>query len=474
MADPAGTYPSSKDSNGKIISYMWYIHILVKVNTEDRLRDHIAPLLQTDGAPWVPSPGLHRSGSSDEHDSMHGGGGQKMMEPVDDLTDYLVLHFFSDEVLGQLVDTAPLLEQAESYARVLAGVPGSFREEFCRRLYVLLFSRNIVEWPPGIDVPDPAAAAAIAAGASPHHGQRDPEPSDPNPREDEEVAGSEGRGRRCRRRRHQQHHHHPRDDDGSSAAATSPCPDGSDHDSEMAREAYFGTATSPLPWNYFSDWGLSRNGYGALREGAGYDVADSGSSHRQPAPPHTTPQQQQRQQQQQQQQQQEQQQRQRAVSPRCPLPEIPSAQDLSDDMPPASAYQRPSRVNPHHLHRSSGAAAGCEGGVVVGGGGGGGGGAVRIRQVSGQGGNGLSGPGFSPVPGADLASGCAPAVDENHIWGRGDGAEGLLVWWAEEPVASDKGSPNNCWRRAMVRTARKYGTWYPSGHMAPYRTNKQR
>lgn len=58
--------------------------------------------------------------------------------------------------------------------------------------------------------------------------------------------------------------------------------------------------------------------------------------------------------------------------------------------------------------------------------------------------------------------------------GREDGAEGLLVWWAEEPVASDKGSPNNCWRRAMVRTARKYGTWYPSGHMAPYRTNKQR
>lgn len=316
MAKTAGTNSSSNDRNGKVTSYMWYIHILVKVNTEDRLRDHIAPFLQNDVISRIPSPTHSCASSSDEHDSMHDSGGNKM-EKVDNLTDYLVLHFFNNEILGQLVDTAPLLEQVGAYVRILAGVPESFREEFCRRLYVLLFSKNIVEWPCGIAAPDPAAAAAIAAGASPHPGQRDAEPSDVlEDQEDQGTAGIEIRGQRRRL---------------SSAATTSPCPGGSDLDSEMARPAYFGTASSPLPWNYFTDWHLSRNGYGPLADCAEYDVADSCSSHRAPAPPHTTPQQRQQRQQDQEQLQQEQmhmhmlqQQRQEEVVPPryCPFPKV--------------------------------------------------------------------------------------------------------------------------------------------------------
>ncbi|ROW17450.1 hypothetical protein VPNG_00580 [Cytospora leucostoma] len=112
--DIAGIAPGDRDRERKSISYMWYIHVLVKVNTEDRLRDHTAPVAR-----------------------------------IDDLTDHLVLRFFDDEVLGRLVDTTPLFEHADAYARILKGVPERFREECCRRLYVLLFTMCIVEWPSG-------------------------------------------------------------------------------------------------------------------------------------------------------------------------------------------------------------------------------------------------------------------------------------------------------------------------------------
>lgn len=109
--------------------------------------------------------------------------------------------------------------------------------------------------------------------------------------------------------------------------------------------------------------------------------------------------------------------------------QIPSAQGLGDDIPLAPAYQRLSRVNPHHLHRSSvvvGAAVGCDGGAA-----GSGGGAMRIRQVSGQGGNRLSSPVFGPaVSGADPASDISLAVDERHVRGRD---------W--DPRASPVGAP---------------------------------
>lgn len=313
----------NRDNHGKVISYMWYIHVLVKVNTEDRLRDHIAPFLQAGVPSCAPSPSTSRASLAGEegHGSIpSGGGGGKMEGGIDDLTDYLILHLFHDEVLGQLVDTAPLLEQAEAYAGVLAGVPEHFRVEFCRRLYVILFSMDIVEWPPGIEVPDPLSGAVESpavvedgqdAGGgdddveSPPSKQEKPEKqeqqhqqqhkqqdrntlSDMKMTEAQEMAGNERGSRR----------------NSSSAAATcSPrCPDDSDHDSEMARSGYFGTAANPLPWDYFTNWRLSRNGYGPLPESQD-DVAESGSSHQgQPAPPHTTPQQQQHQQQQQQQQ----------------------------------------------------------------------------------------------------------------------------------------------------------------------------
>lgn len=290
--DPArsgGIDAANKDSNGKVISYMWYIHVCVKVSTEDRLRENIAPLLQDDVfGPWDSS--RKRTAQDDGSDAVD------KTSKIDDLTDYLVLQLFSSEVLGQLVYSAPLLEQADAYARVLGAVPGYFREEFCRRLYVLLFDRGVVEWPRGIDVPDLAAAAATAgtAAAAP---ARPPTPRQRCPglwgavggEEEEEVVeeeearegggrvgGDEGcgagcccycSGLRC---------------DSPAATWTSPCPESPEHDSaenvsDMARSACSCTATNPS----LTRWRLSRNGY---------NVADNAPSHqRPPAPPHTTP-----------------------------------------------------------------------------------------------------------------------------------------------------------------------------------------
>lgn len=44
--------------------------------------------------------------------------------------------------------------------RVLADIPQPLREDFSQRLYTLLFSKRIVEWPHGFDVPEPAIAVA--------------------------------------------------------------------------------------------------------------------------------------------------------------------------------------------------------------------------------------------------------------------------------------------------------------------------
>lgn len=173
---------SASGDESKITSYMWYIHVTVRVNAADRLRDRIARLLDsstTNGSnssltsPLAPFDldGIHiaRSGSSSVPGHKGGVDGTAASE-LDDFTDYLVLDFFLRVMLETLVGTAPIEEHMDGYARVLADIPEHFREAFCRRLYCLLFSKYILEWPHGIAAPEPApgsiAAAAAAAAAT--------------------------------------------------------------------------------------------------------------------------------------------------------------------------------------------------------------------------------------------------------------------------------------------------------------------
>ncbi|KAL1875230.1 hypothetical protein Daus18300_003301 [Diaporthe australafricana] len=183
---PANPF-STKSDEAKTTSYMWYIHVLVRVNTEDRLRHNLAPFLDhvTSTVPPPPySPPLdindiNSSSSSSNTPGNEGGDGPSSSSSsraaaarttTDDLTDYLILRHFSRSILGALVDTAPVREHTDGYAQVLAGIPAPLRAGFCRRLYSLLFSRHIVEWPPGIDVPEPApgsVSSATSAAAAP-------------------------------------------------------------------------------------------------------------------------------------------------------------------------------------------------------------------------------------------------------------------------------------------------------------------
>lgn len=166
----------------KILSYMWYVHVTVRVNAADRLWDRLLQLLEqgipkltaTATSPASPpySSQLDLDGINDAGSGSPGrrGNGAGVANEIDDLTDYLVLRHFSGLMLTTLVKTAPVDQHTDGYARVLGGVPAHFRVEFCRRLYCLLFSKYIIEWPPGIAVPDPApgsiAAAAAAAAAA--------------------------------------------------------------------------------------------------------------------------------------------------------------------------------------------------------------------------------------------------------------------------------------------------------------------
>ncbi|KKY38190.1 hypothetical protein UCDDA912_g01778 [Diaporthe ampelina] len=190
-ANSASSAEFSAKVEEKIISYMWYIHVMVRVNAADRLRDRIAEYLEqgtttTTRAPTSPpySPpfdldGINHAGggggSSSSSTFGHEGDIAGAASRMDNLVDYLVLRLFSRVMLEALIHTAPIDEHTDGYARVLAGIPAHFRDEFCRRLYRLLFSKYILEWPRGIAVPDPgpgsiadadaAAAAAAAANA---------------------------------------------------------------------------------------------------------------------------------------------------------------------------------------------------------------------------------------------------------------------------------------------------------------------
>ncbi|KAK7737767.1 hypothetical protein SLS53_006387 [Cytospora paraplurivora] len=92
---------------------MWYIHVSVKVNTEDRLRDHTAPFLQRNAPSYLPSPSVACASFPEEHC---------------DLTDHLVLRYLDNEILGRLVDTMPLFKHADAYAGIPEDVPERFRE----------------------------------------------------------------------------------------------------------------------------------------------------------------------------------------------------------------------------------------------------------------------------------------------------------------------------------------------------------
>lgn len=177
---------STKSDEAKVLSYMWYIHVTVRVNAADRLWDRLAHLLGrgTATTPTTPaitpaspsySPqfdldGINNAGSSgdDGQNSTPGreGNSASATNEIGDLTDYLVLQFFSRPMLETLVNTAPIEEHTDGYARVLASIPAHFREEFCRRLYCLLFSKYILEWPQGIAVPEPAPGSIAAAAAA--------------------------------------------------------------------------------------------------------------------------------------------------------------------------------------------------------------------------------------------------------------------------------------------------------------------
>ncbi|KAH8781156.1 hypothetical protein F5883DRAFT_685496 [Diaporthe sp. PMI_573] len=173
---PGPTYPANYGgidtsiNEAKIASYMWYIHVTVRVNAPDRLRHSLAHILgqgPTTSAPASPSYfGFVDIQSAGSRTLGHGGDGGCAANTINDLTDYLVLHHFSWAMLEILINTAPIEEHAEGYARALAGIPTHFREEFCRRLYCLLFSKYIVEWPQGIAAPEPAPGSIAAAAAA--------------------------------------------------------------------------------------------------------------------------------------------------------------------------------------------------------------------------------------------------------------------------------------------------------------------
>lgn len=235
-----------KSAAEKVVSYMWYIHVLIAVNTEDRLRANIAPHLAN------PSPMITTTTTT--------GSGP--------LTDHLVLWLFNHTILARLVTNAPVFAQADGYTHILADViPTSLCEEFCRRLYTLLFAKGIVEWPCGIDVPEPAIKAAEpivvvdVPGVAELNKNAQPSPRKYYGGEDGVGTGLDGavedEGERDLRQS-------PAVSPKSGARPLWPRTpslsswDGGD-DSHMQRGTYLGTAGSPLPWNHFHNWGEDEN-----------------------------------------------------------------------------------------------------------------------------------------------------------------------------------------------------------------------
>lgn len=167
-------------NQAKIASYMWYIHVTVRVNAADRLRHSLAYILGQATTTTTPLSTSYSAPFGFTHINIAGSGntGSRTLvnecevasetDRIDDLVDYFVLGHFYQGMLEILVNTAPIEEYARGYEQALAAIPAHFREEFCRRLYGLLFSKYIVEWPQGIAVPEPApgSIAAVATAAT--------------------------------------------------------------------------------------------------------------------------------------------------------------------------------------------------------------------------------------------------------------------------------------------------------------------
>lgn len=344
---------STKSDEAKVLSYMWYIHVTVRVNAADRLWDRLAHLLGqgTATTPTVPattpasppySPkfdldGTNNAGSSSSEDGQRStpdreGNSAGAANKIDDLTDYFVLQFFSRPMLETLVNTAPIEEHTDGYARVLAGVPAHFREEFCRRLYCLLFSKYILEWPQGIAVPEPAPGSIAAAAAATTDSAATA--SSTLPEATTASTGSEtavSEGRRKEKDDKEDEFMFDMDDiltygenDGifdsenyerlvspepaspgyqSTLGPSSPWPDTPSlgYSPELSRAAYFGTVSAPLPIQYLGncgrssssrnsrsrDDGLARAAYAGSSAAAG-GGAGAGAIHDERLPPSTS------------------------------------------------------------------------------------------------------------------------------------------------------------------------------------------
>lgn len=356
---------SPKSDEAKILSYMWYIHVTVRVNAADRVWDRIVHLLGqgptttptiTESTPASPpySPQFDLddiinngngsgSGSGSASRSTLGceGGGGSTSSRIDNLTDYLVIQIFSRPMLEMLVNTAPVEEHTDGYARVLAGVPAHFREEFCRRLYRLLFSKYILEWPPGIAVPEPApgsiaAAVAVAAAdtadtASVASSTR-PQATTASTISETPVVESNRSSVHIPREEEddkeddfmfdmdemltddaeydnpfdsENYYEHPASPEPASPGCqstlgpASPWPDTPElgYSPGLARAAYLGTVSAPLPIHYLGDWarssssrssrddGTARVACAAAAAGAGAGAAGASAGHDERLPP---------------------------------------------------------------------------------------------------------------------------------------------------------------------------------------------
>lgn len=259
----------AKSTADKVLSYMWYIHVLVSVNTEARLRARIAPVLEDRVALAFSNAASPEDFTYVQQTTIPDGQGQH--QPAHDLTDHLVLWLFNHAILARLVATAPVFAKANSYARILADVPVRCREEFCRRLYTLLFSKRIVEWPHGIDVPEPAIAAAepivvdIESEDTTHfsstHEQADADGAERDEAMEDQGEGCASMGSSLRR--------------AASSWMGTPSLGSWDGDDTMhtERAAYVGTGSNPLPKNYFADWEWSRTGCGPQASVDDYHVS---------------------------------------------------------------------------------------------------------------------------------------------------------------------------------------------------------
>ncbi|KAJ4391472.1 hypothetical protein N0V93_005089 [Gnomoniopsis smithogilvyi] len=241
----------AKSAADKVLSYMWYIHVLVSVNTEARLRARIAVAIGHSVSPDTCS-------KSSFIDQRKGPDRQNQPQPFHDLTDHLILWLFSHNVLSRLVDIAPVFAQANGYACILTDIPVFFHEEFCRRLYMLLFSKRIVEWPHGIDVPEPAIAAAepfifVDAPVELEDTHLSPELEHEDVGDARLDGAMEDKG---------ESFESPASSYRPAASIWPQTPSLSSWDGNnvayMERATYFGTVSSPLPMNYFADWDWSR------------------------------------------------------------------------------------------------------------------------------------------------------------------------------------------------------------------------